>query len=93
MPLPGKTFVPLPFESVWEFVLTSQQAIKHLQTARPALAARLPKLPEVEEPRATIAKLDCTPAKEVLGLTEFKGWKEVLEATIDSLVALGFEEA
>ena len=43
--------------------------------------------------RATIARLDCTPANEVLGITEFKGWKEVLEATIDSLVALGFEQA
>jgi hypothetical protein len=30
-----------------------------------------------------LAKLDCTPAKEVLGITETIGWQQTLEETID----------
>lgn len=64
---------------------TWEDAVKHLATARPALAHRLPKLPEVETVYPKIASLDCGPAKKVLKM-EFVEWKEVLETTIDALV-------
>ncbi|KAL8286583.1 hypothetical protein RQP46_004600 [Phenoliferia psychrophenolica] len=66
---------------------TWNQAVEYLQTARPALASRLPKLPKDTAPHATIATLDVTPAKELLGFKEFKGWKETLLETVDALVA------
>ncbi|ORY73425.1 hypothetical protein BCR35DRAFT_333689 [Leucosporidium creatinivorum] len=65
---------------------TWEDAIKHLQKVRPELASRLPKLPEVEKDFGPMATMDCTPAREILGLPEFKTWPEVLERTIDSLV-------
>ncbi|GAA5865444.1 hypothetical protein JCM8547_001246 [Rhodosporidiobolus lusitaniae] len=68
---------------------TWEDAIAHLQTARPALASRLPKLPETfKDAGKLIAKLDITPAREVLGLKALKGWKETLEETIDALVEI-----
>lgn len=65
-----------------------QKAIKHLQKVRPELAPRLPKLPEEEKDFGPMATMDCTPAREILGMPEFKTWPEVLERTIDSLVAV-----
>lgn len=64
-------------ELLLTFWLLSQQAIEYLATARPALASRLPKLPEVAEPKQKIAVLDCTPALTVLGMPPFMEWKEV----------------
>lgn len=69
------TFTPLVY-----------QAIKHLQKVRPELAPRLPKLPAEEKDYGPMATMDCTPAREILGMPEFKTWPEVLERTIDSLV-------
>ncbi|CEQ38963.1 SPOSA6832_00436, partial [Sporobolomyces salmonicolor] len=68
-------------------LLCDPQAIRHLQTARPQLSSRLPKLPATDKDAdKPIARLDCTPAKEVLGIHEFKPWQDVLERTIDRLV-------
>ncbi|GAA5923169.1 uncharacterized protein JCM15063_003559 [Sporobolomyces koalae] len=68
---------------------TWEDAIRHLATTRPELKPRLPKLtqhdPDADKP---IAKLDCTPAQQVLGITQFKEWKEILEKTIDRLVEI-----
>ncbi|KAM0754517.1 NAD(P)-binding protein [Meredithblackwellia eburnea MCA 4105] len=64
---------------------TWEDAIEYLQTARPALATRLPKLPSPPEPKQQIAILDVTPAKKLLGMT-FKEWKPTLLETIDALV-------
>ncbi|SCV68368.1 BQ2448_489 [Microbotryum intermedium] len=71
---------------------TWEEAILHLEKVRPDLASRLPKLPK-EEDRADLkagplAKLDCSPAKELLGIDRFKTWQETLEETIDRLVEL-----
>ncbi|SCZ90250.1 BZ3500_MvSof-1268-A1-R1_Chr1-3g01869 [Microbotryum saponariae] len=71
---------------------TWEQAILHLEKSRPDLASRLPKLPK-DEDRADLnagplAKLDCTPAKELLGIERFKTWQETLEETIDRLVEM-----
>ncbi|KAK4704117.1 hypothetical protein P7C70_g2091, partial [Phenoliferia sp. Uapishka_3] len=62
------------------------QAIEYLATARPALASRLPQLPKEAAAPQKIATLDVSPAKELLGMSEFKGWKETLLETIDALV-------
>ncbi|GAA5826885.1 hypothetical protein JCM11251_002142 [Rhodosporidiobolus azoricus] len=69
---------------------TWEDAIEHLASARPALASRLPKIPPTGHKDADkpIAKLDISPAKEVLGMTQLKGWKETLEETVDALVEI-----
>ncbi|GAA5896557.1 hypothetical protein JCM5296_004176 [Sporobolomyces johnsonii] len=77
----GKRFLLCGGSFTWE------DAIRHLQTARPQLSSRLPKLPSTDKDAdKPIAKLDCTPAKEILGIHEFKPWQDVLERTIDRLV-------
>ncbi|BGP12698.1 hypothetical protein JCM10213_008836 [Rhodosporidiobolus nylandii] len=70
---------------------TWEEAIEHLSTARPALASRLPKLPprsEWKDADKPICVLDTTPAREILGFTAFKGWKQTLEETVDALVEI-----
>lgn len=62
------------------------QAVKHLHEVRPELASRLPKIPEVEPAQPLVAKMDCSPAEKVLNM-KFMEWKQVLETTIDALVA------
>ncbi|GAA5877061.1 hypothetical protein JCM16303_006155 [Sporobolomyces ruberrimus] len=79
---------------------TWEDAIRHLSRTKPSLKPRLPKLVSESDPTRDrdhgreIAKLDCTPAKEVLGMGEFKGWKEVLEGTVEGLLEIekGFEQ-
>ncbi|KAI5481793.1 NAD-dependent epimerase/dehydratase [Pseudohyphozyma bogoriensis] len=65
---------------------TWEDAVEYIAQERPELASRLPKLPETKAPRKTIATLDTTPAKEVLGLKEFVKWKAILLETLDALV-------
>lgn len=65
--------------------LCSTQAIKHIQKERPALASRLPKIPEPETEYGPLAKMDCSPAEQLFGI-KFQTWPSVLERTIDALV-------
>ncbi|KAK4332194.1 Epimerase domain-containing protein [Rhodotorula toruloides] len=71
---------------------TWEEATAHLASVRPSLAPRLPTLPpspaEYKDAGKPLARLDCTPAKEVLGLEGFRGWKETLEETVDALVEI-----
>ncbi|GAA5986673.1 hypothetical protein JCM5350_001447 [Sporobolomyces pararoseus] len=82
----GKRFLLCGGSFTWE------DAIRHLHETRPSLSPRLPKLNSLTDPSQDkdfgkpIARLDCTPAKEILGLGEFKSWKQVLEETVDRLL-------
>ncbi|BGP52862.1 hypothetical protein JCM8202_003944 [Rhodotorula sphaerocarpa] len=71
---------------------TWEDAVTHLATVRPELKPRLPVLPaspaEYKDHGKPLARLDCTPAREVLGLKDLKGWKETLEETVDALVEI-----
>ncbi|GAA5980744.1 hypothetical protein JCM10908_001761 [Rhodotorula pacifica] len=71
---------------------TWEDAISHLSLVRPELRPRLPSLPpspeQYKDYGKPLAKLDCTPAREVLGMRELKGWKETLEETVDALVEI-----
>ncbi|POY71341.1 hypothetical protein BMF94_5653 [Rhodotorula taiwanensis] len=71
---------------------TWEDAISHLATARPELKSRLPVLPpspeQYKDHGKPLAKLDCTPAREVLGMKDLAGWKETLEESIDALVEI-----
>lgn len=71
---------------------TWEQAVEHLAAVRPELKSRLPSLPaspeQYKDYGKPLAKLECTPAKEVLGITETIGWKQTLEETIDALVEI-----
>jgi len=56
------------------------------------LIPRLPHLVSVQDPTLDkdfgkpIAKLNCQPAKELLGIENFMDWKQVLEETVDRLL-------
>ncbi|BGP04584.1 hypothetical protein JCM10049v2_000386 [Rhodotorula toruloides] len=71
---------------------TWEEATAHLASVRPSLAPRLPTLPaspsQYKDAGKPLARLDCTPAKEVLGFEGFRGWKETLEETVDALVEI-----
>ncbi|KWU46663.1 NAD(P)-binding protein [Rhodotorula sp. JG-1b] len=71
---------------------TWEQAVEHLAAVRPELKPRLPSLPaspeQYKDYGKPLAKLDCTPAKEVLGIKETIGWQQTLEETIDALVEI-----
>ncbi|GAA5918107.1 hypothetical protein JCM6882_006347 [Rhodosporidiobolus microsporus] len=69
---------------------TWEDAITHLASARPSLASRLPQIPSSgpKDAGRPIAKLDISPAEDVLGMTQLKGWKTTLEETVDALVEI-----
>lgn len=68
-----------------------KEAAAYLATARPELEDRLPSLdsdsPGLNLP-STISTIDTAPARDALGLTEYIGWKDTVNATIDSLLAV-----
>jgi len=65
--------------------VTWKEASEHLAAVRPELKARLPDLSDARE--TDIAVIDVSRAREVLGLTDYIGWKKTVEDTTDSLVA------
>ncbi|GAA5861467.1 hypothetical protein JCM3774_000258 [Rhodotorula dairenensis] len=71
---------------------TWEDAVEHLAAVRPELKSRLPRLPASREQYKDygkpLARLDCTPAKQVLGITETIGWQQTLEETVDALVEI-----
>ncbi|GAA6061685.1 hypothetical protein JCM10212_005977 [Sporobolomyces blumeae] len=74
---------------------TWEDAVRHLAQVHPELKDRLPTLPEQDvDGDKPIARLDCTPAREILGIDEFRNWKDTLERTIDRLVEVekGFKK-
>ncbi|UZJ52813.1 hypothetical protein CBS101457_002133 [Exobasidium rhododendri] len=67
-------------------------AVQHISETRPDLRERLPKgyekaILDKKNPNESYATLDCTPAKEELHIS-FKGWKETLDDSLDSLLSL-----
>ncbi|KAK4055096.1 hypothetical protein OIV83_000376 [Microbotryomycetes sp. JL201] len=82
----GKRFLICGGAFTWE------DAIQHLQNVRPELASRLPELPadptQYKDHGKSIAKIDCTPAREKLGFDKFETWQDTLEETIDALVKI-----
>ncbi|KAK4052882.1 hypothetical protein OIO90_004158 [Microbotryomycetes sp. JL221] len=71
---------------------TWEDAILHLLKVKPELKHRLPNLPldekDYKDSGKTIAKLDTTKAKDILGIQQFQTWQQVLEQTIDSLLQI-----
>ncbi|TFY81784.1 hypothetical protein EWM64_g2229 [Hericium alpestre] len=61
-------------------------AIRHIAAVRPELKARLPDLSAAPEDPKEYVKLDLSNAERILGLKEYKDWKETVEGTIDDLV-------
>ncbi|GAA6025771.1 hypothetical protein JCM11491_001985 [Sporobolomyces phaffii] len=84
----GKRFLLCGGAFTWE------EAIRHLASTHPGLIPRLPRLVDPADPTRdqdhgrTIARLDCSPAREVLGIEAFKGWKETLDDTVERLLNL-----
>ncbi|KAA1470907.1 NAD(P)-binding protein [Dentipellis sp. KUC8613] len=69
---------------------TWADAVRHIARVRPALRARLPRLPEATEAGTEAKEGVCARlavnAEECLGVREYKGWKETVEETIDDLL-------
>lgn len=70
---------------------TWYDAVEYLHSTRPELRDRLPplELPEGKERKDVdqLAKLDTALAQDLLGMI-FKGWKETLDQSLDSLLEL-----
>lgn len=72
-----------------------KEAVAYLAAARPELRDRLPSLDAPDSGPSpgflstnTISTIDTAPAREALGLTEYIGWKDTVNATVDSLLTL-----
>ena len=65
---------------------TWKQAVEHLAVTRPELKNRLPDTSEAEV--QTVATVDVSRARELLGLDEYTDWRKTVEDTADSLIAL-----
>jgi len=65
--------------------ISYRDAVNHLSIARPNLKGRLPDASEAQW--TTIATVDVSRARDVLGLTEYTDWKKTVEDTADSLLA------
>ncbi|KLO19163.1 NAD(P)-binding protein [Schizopora paradoxa] len=61
-------------------------AVEHLRATRPDLAGRLPDTSKAS--RRPIASVDLSRAESVLGLTEYIDWKDTVDATADSVLAV-----
>lgn len=66
-------------------------AVEHLRATRPELAGRLPDTSKAT--RRPLAGVDLSRAASVLGLTEYIDWKETVDATADSVLAVETEWA
>jgi nucleoside-diphosphate-sugar epimerase len=64
-----------------------KQAVDLIATERPELRSRLPNVDAFEEPE-TVGPVSTARAKEILGIDEFKHWKETILAAVDSFVEL-----
>ncbi|GJN91552.1 hypothetical protein Rhopal_004575-T1 [Rhodotorula paludigena] len=82
----GRRFIIYGGAFTWE------EATVFLAEQRPALKSRLPALPaspeQYKDHGKPLAVLDTSPAKEVLGFKEFKGWQETVLETVDALVEI-----
>ncbi|KZT26830.1 NAD-P-binding protein [Neolentinus lepideus HHB14362 ss-1] len=75
-----KRFLVTPGVIFWS------DAVKYLVEARPELKNRLPAVPEDYKKPGPIARVDTTPAREHLGITEYIPWQKTLEDAIDWLL-------
>jgi len=64
-----------------------KKATEFLKKEMPELSDRLPPVPQEPAEQRTIAKLDCSLAKNDLGL-KFKPWQEMLTETVQALLKL-----
>ena len=69
-------------------VLLWEDAVGVLMEARPALKDRLPSVENAPPLPGPLCKVDTTRAQEVLGMNEYKGWRETLLETVDAIVDL-----
>ena len=68
-------------------VVTWDVAVKHLYDTRPALRSRLPTLENAPAPPGPLSKNDTRYTDEVLGITEYIGWRKTFDDTVDALLA------
>jgi len=66
--------------------VTWKQAVEHLNDVRPDLGERLPVVTGDEKEVGSPATFDTSSAARLIGLTEYIGWEETVEATIDDLI-------
>ncbi|KAF8578920.1 NAD(P)-binding protein [Ramaria rubella] len=62
------------------------QAAKHIADVRPELKSRLVENGVIVVEELPAATLDVSMAKDVLGITEFIGWKRMVEDAVDSML-------
>ncbi|KAM5530934.1 hypothetical protein V8D89_015379 [Ganoderma adspersum] len=67
-------------------IVTWDVAVKHLYDTRPALRNRLPTLENTPAPPGPLSKNDTTHTDEVLGFTEYIGWRKTFDDTVDALL-------
>nr|VWO94326.1 UDP-xylose synthase [Ganoderma boninense] len=67
-------------------VVTWDIAVKYLHDTRPALRNRLPTLDKAPALPGPLSRNDTTHTQEVLGLTEFIGWRKTFDDTVDALL-------
>ncbi|PIL24601.1 hypothetical protein GSI_12485 [Ganoderma sinense ZZ0214-1] len=67
-------------------VVTWDVAVKYLHDTRPALRNRLPTLDQAPALPGPLSKNDTRHTQEVLGLTEYVGWRKTFDDTVDALL-------
>lgn len=65
---------------------TWKDAVKHLQVSHPELADRLPSLQNEFIPPGPLSTIDTSSAEKYLGVSNWIGWKETVDETVDALL-------
>jgi len=66
------------------------EVVAHLSEAMPEIRGRLPSLAGGPDPRqvSSFARFETRNAREILGIEEFKGWKEAIEDAVKDMLAV-----
>ena len=65
------------------------EVVAHLSEAMPEIRERLPSLAGGPDPRGQVssfARFETRNAREILGIEEFKGWKEAIEDAVKDML-------